>query len=198
MEGTDGVRTCPLFGGALSAALPRSAVDVSGLREVPDNQEVFAHPSTDQSLIVELLEYQQQVDDQHAATYHFEDIASSNKALGPGALQVTHLAPLTPPDPAPPDLVLSACSTAWVLTGTQRVSKFNEEAENNVTLNLGLFRLPQFGTDVLVTFNDPQSISPHSSSAGGGAAREPQDPWTLQDFQLLLQTLTLHDPGLFC
>lgn len=180
----------PLFGGALSAVLPHSTKDVSELREIPDNQEVFAHAHTDQSLIVELVEYQAQVADQDAARYHFEDIAGSNKALEPGAFVVTSVVTLSKSE-----LSLSDCSCAWMLTGTQCVSKFNEEARNTVTLHLGLFRLPQFSTDVLITFNDPLSISPDSSSAASvGTHRE---PWTVQDFQRLLQTLTLHNPGLF-
>ncbi|XP_073333213.1 ran guanine nucleotide release factor [Pagrus major] len=180
----------PLFGGALSAVLPHSTTDISELREIPDNQEVFAHAHTDQSLIVELVEYQAQVADQDAARYHFEDIAGSNKALEPGAFEVTSVASLSKSE-----LSLSDCSSAWMLTGTQCVSKFNEEARNTVTLHLGLFRLPQFSTDILITFNDPQSISPDSSSAASAGTH--REPWSVQDFQHLLQTLTLHDSGLF-
>lgn len=180
----------PLFGGALSAVLPHSTTDVSELREIPDNQEVFAHAHTDQSLIVEMVEYQAQVADQDAARYHFEDIAGSNKALEPGAFEVTSVVSMSKSE-----LALSDCSSAWMLTGTQCVSKFNEEARNTVTLHLGLFRLPQFSTDVLITFNDPQSISPDSSSAA--SAETHREPWSVQDFQCLLQTLTLHDSGLF-
>lgn len=180
----------PLFGGALSALLPHSATDISELREIPDNQEVFAHAHTDQSLIVELVEYQGQVADQDAAKYHFEDIAGSNKALEPGSFEVTAVVPFSKSE-----VSLSDCSSAWMLTGTQSVSKFNEEARNVVTIHLGLFRLPQFSTDVLITFNDPQSISPDSSSAASAEAH--REPWTVLDFQRLLQTLTLHNPGLF-
>lgn len=39
----------------------------SDLRPVPDNQEVFCHPVTDQSLIVELLELQAHVRGEAAA-----------------------------------------------------------------------------------------------------------------------------------
>ncbi|KAM4548944.1 ran guanine nucleotide release factor isoform 1-T2 [Odontesthes bonariensis] len=180
----------PLFGGALSAVIPHSATDISELREIPDNQEVFAHAHTDQSLIVELLEYQAQVSDQDAARYHFEDIAGSNKASEPGAFEVTGVVAFPKPE-----LSLLECSCAWMLTGTQRVSKFNEEARDNVTIHLGLFRLPQFSTDVLITFNDPQLISPDSSSAF--SVQTHREPWTVQEFQRLLQTLTLHNPGLF-
>lgn len=180
----------PLFGGALSAVMPPNATDISELREIPDNQEVFAHSHTDQSLIVELVEYQSQVADQDAARYHFEDIAGSNKALEPGDFTVTDVVPLSKSE-----VSLSVCSSAWMLTGTQCVSKFNEEARNVVTLHLGVFRLPQFTTDVLITFNDPLSISLDSSSAT--SAETHKDPWTVLDFRRLLDTLTLHNPGLF-
>ncbi|CAN9500632.1 unnamed protein product [Ophioblennius macclurei] len=180
----------PLFGGALSAVLPRGAADVSDLREIPDNQEVFANAHTDQSLIVELVEYQGQVADHDAARYHFEDIADSNKALEQGTSEVSGVVALQKAD-----LLLTECSSAWMLTGTQRVSKFNEDARNEVKIHVGLFRLPQFSTDVLISFNDPQDISPESSSASAAGPQE--QLWTLQDFQKLLQTLRLHDPGLF-
>ncbi|XP_068175980.1 ran guanine nucleotide release factor [Antennarius striatus] len=180
----------PLFGGALTAFIPHSATDVSDLREIPDNQEVFTHAHTDQSLIVELVEYQGHVADHDAARFHFEDIAGSNKASEPSACEVTSVVPLPKSD-----LSLSDCSSAWMLTGTQCVSKFNEEAKNTVTLHLGVFRLPQFSTDILITFNDPQSISPGSSSATPTGTHG--EPWTVQDFQRLLQTLTLRIPGLF-
>ncbi|XP_055364087.1 ran guanine nucleotide release factor [Betta splendens] len=180
----------PLFGGAMSAVVPHSATDVSDLREIPDNQEVFAHAHTDQSLIVELVEFQAQVADEDAARYHFEDIAGTNKALEPGAFEVNGVVAVSASE-----LCLSECNTAWMLTGTQCVSKFNEQARNTVTLHLGLLRLPQFSTDVLITFNDPQSISPDSSSAS--ALGTHKQPWTVLDFQHLLRTLTLHNPGLF-
>ncbi|XP_056271571.1 ran guanine nucleotide release factor [Pseudoliparis swirei] len=182
----------PLFGGALSAVFPRGAQDASELREIPDNQEVFAHERTDQSLIVELVEYQAQVADRDAARYHFEDIAGSNEASEPGAgFEVTGVARM-----CESELSLAHCGSAWTLTGTQRVSKFNEEARNTVTLRLAVFRLPRFSTDVLITFNDPQRIDPESSSAAAAETRSGAR-WTEQDFRRLLRTLTLHNPGLF-
>lgn len=181
----------PLFGGALSAIIPHSAKDISEVREIPDNQEVFAHCHTDQSIIVELLEFQSQVENENAARYHFEDIAGSNKALDPRTSEVINDVPLPISD-----LSMAECSSARILTGTQCVSKFNEEAKNTVTIHLGLFRLPQFSTDVLVTFNDTLSICPDSSSAVVIGA-QPTEPWTVQDFNHLLQSLTLHDPGVF-
>ncbi|XP_028840172.1 ran guanine nucleotide release factor isoform X2 [Denticeps clupeoides] len=146
----------PLFGGALSACVPHGAQDVSELRQVPDNQEVFAHRHTDQSIVVELLEHQGHVEDEGAARYHFEDLAESNHALDPGS----------------------------------------SEDKNQVNIVMCLFRLPQFSTDVLVTFNDPVVISPLSSSAAGPAAMD-SAPWTLENFQCLLRSVRLLDPGVF-
>ncbi|XP_010901293.2 ran guanine nucleotide release factor [Esox lucius] len=184
----------PLFGGALSATIPYSAKDISELREIPDNQEVFAHCHTDQSIIVELLEFQNHVQNEDAARYHFEDVAGSNKALAPGTSEVRTVVALPKSQ-----LSLEECSSAWLLTGTQLVAKFNEEAKNTVTFYLGLFRLPQFSTDILVTFNDPLSISLDSSSAVAVGADQQvgTEPWTLNNFQCLLQSLRLHDPGVF-
>lgn len=54
--------------------------------------------------------------------YHFEDVAGSNKAVGPGTSEVKTIKALSKPE-----LSMQECSSAWLLTGTQAVSKFNEE-----------------------------------------------------------------------
>ncbi|XP_063786881.1 ran guanine nucleotide release factor [Pseudophryne corroboree] len=180
----------PLFGGALSAALPPSFQDVSNLREIPDNQEVFIHRSTDQSIIVELLEYQEGMSDPEAARYHFEDVAASNDARGRADIVSVEPLPLA-------QLSLTSCSSAWALTGHQLVAKFNEQAQNTVTIYMALFRIPQHSTDLLVTFNDPVAIDPASSSAVSEASQNPSPPWTQEDFNHLLCSFQLHDPGIF-
>ncbi|KAM9310996.1 ran guanine nucleotide release factor [Gastrophryne carolinensis] len=179
-----------LFGGAFSALLPPRIQDVSDLREIPDNQEVFAHPHTDQSIIVELLEYQDGMSDPDAARYHFEDVAASNDAQGKAEVVSIEPFPLA-------QLSLSSCASAWTLTGHQLVSKFNEQAHNTVAINMALFRMPQYSTDLLVTFNDPVAIDPSSSSASAGGSDASSPPWTAEDFIRLLSTFQLHDPAIF-
>ncbi|XP_070810404.1 ran guanine nucleotide release factor isoform X1 [Pituophis catenifer annectens] len=179
-----------LFGGAFSARLPPGSLDISEMRQVPDNQEAFVHPSTDQSVIVELLEYQAGVPDENAARYHFEDIAGSaanSEILSQGQF-------------APALLAFEGCSSAWQLTGRQEVAKFNEEAKNDVCVHLVLLRLPQYRTDLLVTFNDPTWINPLSTSAVQNtevplALSRP--PWTVEHFHAFVCSLQLLDPGLF-
>ncbi|XP_068130075.1 ran guanine nucleotide release factor [Hyperolius riggenbachi] len=180
----------PLFGGALSAILPPAIQDVSELREIPDNQEVFAHRHTDQSIIIELLEFQAGMSDPDAARYHFEDVATSNDAQGKAEIVSVEPLPLA-------QLSLTDCSSAWALTGHQLVSKFNEQAQNTVTIYMALFRMPQYSTDLLVTFNDPISIDPASSSAPPVVHSGSSPPWTQEDFNRLLCSFQLHDPGVF-
>ncbi|KAG8429928.1 hypothetical protein GDO86_018802 [Hymenochirus boettgeri] len=177
-----------LYNGAFSAFLPSGFQDVSELREIPDNQEVFVHPSSDQSLIVELLEYQEGVANSDAARYHFNDVASSNDAESQSEVLSVSPLPLA-------QLTLTDCSSAWVLNGHQLVAKFNEEAQNTVNIHMALFRLPQHSTDLLVTFNDPVVINPSSSSAVGGASVT--SPWTIEDFNRVLCSLQLHNPSIF-
>ncbi|XP_056603187.1 ran guanine nucleotide release factor [Triplophysa dalaica] len=179
----------PLFGGAFSVVIPPNAQDISELRQIPDNQEVFANSQTDQSIVIELLEYQSQVQDAEAARYHFDDVAATNGAVESGSWEIRGVEQLSQSQ-----LSLQECSSAWLLSGAQLVSKFNEQAKNTVNIHLCLFRLPQFTTDILVTFNDPVCINPLSSSAAGNVAAV---PWTLQDFQSVFQSFRLLNHGVF-
>ncbi|XP_005999833.1 ran guanine nucleotide release factor [Latimeria chalumnae] len=200
---TGGLQDQLLFGGSFSAVLPPNRKDISEFQDIPDNQEVFIHTRTDQSIIVELLEYQGHLADQDAARYHFEDIASSNDASGSEKSEVLSVE-LLPSD----RLSFPECSSAWFLSGRQLVAKFNEQARNTVNVYLGLFRLPQYTTDILVTFNHPTVIGPLSSSSGSasvqgsfptaaGEALEATPAWNLNHFQILLQTFRLLNPTVF-
>ena len=55
-----------LFGGAFACNVPPYFKDASEIRDIPDNQEVFVHESEDDSLMVDILEYQGQVNDRDA------------------------------------------------------------------------------------------------------------------------------------
>ncbi|KAG2467552.1 MOG1 factor, partial [Polypterus senegalus] len=97
--------------------------------------------------------------------YHFEDLASSNEASSSGNSEVISVEPILKEE-----ISLQECSSAWFLTGRQLVAKFNEESnfhvligfpgqvKNTVNIYLGLFRLPQYTTDIVISFNDPVVI----------------------------------------
>ncbi|KAH0520109.1 Ran guanine nucleotide release factor [Microtus ochrogaster] len=171
-------RNCPLFGGAFLAILPPGAIDVSDLLPVPDNQEVFCHPVTDLSLIVELLELQAHVRGEAAARYHFEDVGG---VQGARAVHVLSVQPLCLENLS----LRGSCQDAWFLSGKQQVAK-------DVTLHQALLRLPQYQTDLLLTFNQPPS---NSRSLGPENLSCP--PWSLGNFEQLVTSLTLHDPNIF-
>ena len=46
----------------------------------------------------------------------------------------------------------------WYIKGEQGVAKYNETVKNTVELHMGVFRVPEFDTDILITFNDPINI----------------------------------------
>ncbi|XP_045442493.1 ran guanine nucleotide release factor isoform X1 [Pipistrellus kuhlii] len=176
----------PLFGGAFSATLPVGAIDVSDLRPIPDNQEVFCHRVTDQSLIVELLELQAHVRGEAAARYHFEDVGG---VQGARAVHVEAVQPLLLENLA----LRGCCEEAWFLSGKQQVAKGNQQVTKDVTLHQALLRLTRYQTDLLLTFNQPppddrSSLDPENLSF---------PPWSLGDFERLVTSLTLHDPDIF-
>jgi hypothetical protein len=158
----------PLFGGALSCEVPDGFVDVrcavcaldpprsepctpiltrvtpslsltdSTFRQVPDNQEVFAHAATDACVIVELLQYEADVTDADSARHFFDEIAGSN-GCGPADVSVLLAESSVSGDKGPK---IDAPHTASVIVGDQRVAKFKEgdDAKNVVRVYLGNVR----------------------------------------------------------
>lgn len=85
------------------------------------------------------------------------------------------------------------CQEAWVLSGKQQVAKEHQQVAEVVTLHQALLRLPQYQTDLLLTFNQP--LPDNRSSLGPENLSPP--PWSLGDFEQLVSSLTLHDPNIF-
>jgi hypothetical protein len=48
--------------------------------------------------------------------------------------------------------------SAWYILGQQNVAKFNEDVKNTINIHMGLIRLSEFSSDLLITFNDPINI----------------------------------------
>lgn len=125
-----------LFGGALEMTLPvGDFLDVSHVRQVPDNQEVFVDKHSDLSIIVELLEH----DPSMSVEQHFEVLSEDNGAQSSDVLTVT-----------------GNC-----LYGTLTASKFNKTDAVIVHIYLGLQTVDGHNTDILISMNSPgkQTIS---------------------------------------
>jgi hypothetical protein len=196
-----------LFGGALQAVIPRRFRDISDLRTVPDNQEVLVDVDTDQTLVVEVLEYEAGIADADAAVYFFRDLAEANDSsdsadvLSVAAVDVARDAPVLlsvlPDDGSVPPVYLGR------LEGTQRVSRFREgaAAANDVVVLLACVRLPAQGSDVLLTLTAPTRIAPSSSSFASTADAPQHTDASVATARLVfdtaLSTLRVVDWGLF-
>ncbi|KAJ9149151.1 Mog1p/PsbP-like protein [Coniochaeta hoffmannii] len=145
-------RSTPLFGGALVADLPDKFADVSKLREVPDNQEVWIDKDGFTSIIFDITERVGPAGsgletDGRALTTHLEDLVGSDidtvKVWNTTETQFTNL-----DDDLP----------AYTLIATQTPksgSKERSSAPDFTALILTLLRLEKESTDILITINVP-------------------------------------------
>ncbi len=132
---------------------------------MPDNQECFTHSVSDQSIIFDILEYPEGVEDSQAAEYHLKDLVEDD-------VRITENKQIKSQFPEYILLLLAlnisilnsilndveSCDTVCLLTAQHSISKYKETAKNLVNLHLALFRLNKYKTDILVTFNDTISI----------------------------------------
>ncbi|XP_068638290.1 uncharacterized protein [Aristolochia californica] len=160
----------PLFGGALSSAFPLRFQDLSNIREVPDNQEVFADPNRDEILIFELLELKNDVQDAGSAVWFLQDLASEQNDDGEVVLEYSST---TEEADALRYRDIPAIVSSAI--GQTAISKERQgrEAQNIVRVYLANVRLKGVATDVLITAYEPILINPLSVSAqtvGAGLA----------------------------
>lgn len=93
-----------LYGGAIQASVPKNWVNISEIRQVPDHQEVFhnmefslssqsknnknnnresksdTESKPGQVLVFEILQYDEDVNDQNAPSFFFDDLADVNSS----------------------------------------------------------------------------------------------------------------------
>ncbi|KAI8870063.1 Mog1p/PsbP-like protein [Ramicandelaber brevisporus] len=195
-----------LFGGAMTATIPVEFSDVSDFRQVPDNQEVFADPRTDQSIIIEILELHEEASDADCARWHFENLADEND-VQPGAdyRQISMVRPLANIDaPNVIPVEQSDDNVAGMLAiGTIRVAKYRqgdaggESVLNTVNLYVAVLRLKQFSADVLVSMNHPMAIGSQSAVQSEGARADPDVTKASKIFMSLLRSFRIVDSSLF-
>nr|CAH8841362.1 unnamed protein product [Trichobilharzia regenti] len=187
----------PLFGGAFQCLLPTNVIDASDLRQIPDNQEVFVHPSTSQSITIDIMEYVSDSNHEDAARTHFDAIGASNEATDSNISSITTVN-LSNPDPYCPFTVL--------LVGQQKVAKFNQSDEDVVSIHMALYRYTQFQADVLVLVNNPiedRDILPlpgnadqmHMRSGTNGFSTD--IAWSQDTINSILLSLRLRNPNIF-
>jgi len=201
---TEALEQRGLYGGAITLDIPARFKDISALRQIPDNQEVFADVDTDQSIIIELLALEDgepitSEPDDRAAAFHFRSLAHDNAASN---TVLEH-------DPAVTDLKHfkgseNATTTSTLCWGLQEVAKFKEGADsaNQIRVLVGCVRLRAVGTDMVISFNSPVEINSASSSAetvnqdAADAAAEAPDA-VIELMKRIFGTAKIVDYGLF-
>lgn len=144
----------PLYGGALTADIPEKFADVSKLRQVPDNQEVWIDQDGFTSIIFDITERVgpsgsgPKIDGQ-AMTDHLEDMVGADintvKIWNTAETEFTRLEKGTP-------------AYTLISTQTPRVggsSREQSSAPDFTAIVMTLIRLEKQKTDILITVNVP-------------------------------------------
>ena len=148
-----------LFGGAIRCSIPSNFIDTSQIRDVPDHQEVYHEVSINKNqtdsckmLVFEILEYQNDVADEDAMRYFFEDLSDANGATLESQRKILSSFPID----VPPLMIGSNCSVLACI-GTQLVGLGREckGGVQYVKVELLLVRMKNVGTDFLVSFSIP-------------------------------------------
>ncbi|KAK3346674.1 hypothetical protein B0T25DRAFT_521043 [Lasiosphaeria hispida] len=144
-------KSTPLFGGAIVCDLPDKFADVSGLRQVPDNQEVYIDKDGFTSIILEITERVKSKGtgleaDGRALTTHLEELVGDDtetvKVWNTTETQITHLDEKTP-------------AYTLIATQTPQADTARAAAPDFTALILTLVRLEEHQTDILITINVP-------------------------------------------
>ncbi|GJC99835.1 RAN-interacting Mog1 protein [Colletotrichum higginsianum] len=147
-------KSTSLYGGALVSDLPEKFADVSKLREVPDNQEVWIDSDGFTSIIFDITERVGPAGsspeiDGRAMTTHLEELVGENiDTVKVWNTTETSFSRLSPDVPA---YTLIATQTPHAQSG----SKSGSSAPDFTAIILTLLRLEKESTDILVTINVP-------------------------------------------
>ncbi|KAL6877226.1 Mog1p/PsbP-like protein [Trichoderma longibrachiatum] len=138
-------RNIPLYGGAVTCDLPKRFADVSKLRQVPDNQEVWIDKDGFTSIIFEITERVGEPGsgpeiDGRAMTTHLEDMVGSDI----NTVKIWNTAET--------DLKLPA----YTLIATQTPHASDQASAPDFTaITMTLLRLEKEDSDILITINVP-------------------------------------------
>lgn len=138
----------PLFGGAFQCQLPETWVDVSNVRQVPDNQECWLDPNTNTMIVIEIVEYQTSVSDADAVSYFLQDLAEANGAVNDIVESIE----------AP--MVQSLPEGSRLCAGRSRqqisIGRSTSAPLMNVKIELCAIRLPRVESEILISLNSSE------------------------------------------
>lgn len=188
-----------LYGGAITTVIPKTFLDASMLRQVPDTQEVFVNsrrtdePTSDnlgfnESIIVDLLQRVDETDDRKALEVHLEEVTSLDESSG-------HT------------IVTYNQQDNWQsCVAVETAYKWGKESlKETVVLCLGLLRLAEFETDVLISVLVPissddeaeHSAMEHAATTKSSEALPPRVVAAYGLLQDMMKAFKVEDPSLF-
>ena len=137
---------------AYGCGLARLCAGPATTRHPEPRAQVWAEASTDQSIIVEIVEHREDLADADALDFFWRDLAETNEA---------HPVEVNSRMDAAPTGVAEA-SFSGIISGLQTMSKGRQDqrvAANVVAVALAVVRLPHVRSDVLVSSHAPVFIS---------------------------------------
>lgn len=155
---------------------------------------MYADETTDESLIVEILNLAPGNTMEEVAAKHWSILTGLNHAQAAKVEEVMVLDAseslpsfVCPPHIAAPQIVL--------MSGHMAAPKFNEKALNSIDVFIAIVRLPAQEADVLLVLNSPTAVNPQSSSSNSFAAPNPEGALAL--FKSFIGSFNIIDWGLF-
>ena len=171
------------------------------VRQVPDNQEVYQDCSeeTGAVLVIEILEYQTNVENNDACNFFLKDLGEANET--PPEEQVIHSnqiinllgnacemnkEQILPSLVLPPSTTLTSQLHACISSGTQKVKQKGQTTSQCIDIELCALRLKDIDTDLLISLSIPR----RGGKDGGSNLGE-------EIFKQILASFNIQDYSLF-
>ncbi|KAK6587878.1 hypothetical protein RS030_81313 [Cryptosporidium xiaoi] len=169
-----------LYGGAILLHIPKDFDDISKIRDVPDNQEVFVDNNSECSIIIELLD-ETNNNDNHPAEYYFNDISKCNGS------EITEILVSDPLVNMSDNFSFSKCFGTQLLEKKYNGIQEKEELE----LHVLVIRILSKKTDIVISFNNPRKMNQVGEKTGYCRTK------IEETLNKMLETLEIVDYNLF-
>lgn len=184
-----------LFGGAITANTPSNFADVSNIRQVPDNQEVYLDKSGLTSLTFDITERVSHLStDKEALEYHFADIVAEGDTKNIWSVVENVELPNFPP--TTPILALTAITKPPASTVAA-----NALTLTHTDVHFTLIRLVEQSTDVVITLNTPHLAGETDDQNRTGTEVATRQQETEQEagkmYHQIVTSFTIKDWGVF-
>lgn len=184
-----------LFGGAITVNVPTNFADVSKIRQVPDNQEVYLDKNGFTSLSFDITERVSHLStDKDALNYHFNDIVAETDTKNTLSINESVKLPNFPK--TTPILALTAITRPSASTAAA-----NALTSTHTNIYFTLIRLVEQSTDIVISLNIPhlagETEGHQSNGTEAGTAQRNTEQEAENMFNGIVTSFSINDWGLF-